>query len=105
MEPAEAVVLGTGLGIEDGEDAKADDGDEEDAASAFAKGVLRMRDEVGAVAAAAAGAWIWPSKISETMASVAWAGCEKRERRSGSRNLIVCIFVLLALVVCSWSTL
>ena len=49
--------------------------------------------------AAPAGAWIWPSKISEMMPS-AWgeADAARRERRSGSRRLIEYIFMTLALV-------
>ena len=58
--PALMVVLGTGLGIELGEE-------EEDGARAFASGVLRMR--VLLMLVGVVGAWIWPSVISETRPS------------------------------------
>ena len=70
--PAEMVVLGTGLGIEDG--LLLDRGPR-----ALPTGVLRIR--VLDMLVGVVGAWIWPSVISETRPS-AWAevGAKKKAR-------------------------
>ena len=80
------VVLGTGLGIDDGLE------EEDGAARALAAGVLRTRGLV-----TAAGAWIWPSEISETMPSALAENGRAMRRR---RVVIGCIlWVFLQLVI------
>lgn len=77
VESADAVVFGTGFGIEEGKE------EEDGGPRTLAAGVLRARELVMAVAA-----WIWPSWISEMMPS-AWAMMDGNEKRRGRRTATV----------------